>query len=373
MKNEPTFSVTDFVAIFNQTLEYAYPSVTIVGELANLRISKGRWVYFDLKDENSSIKFFGSVYCLPGPLEDGIMVQVVGSPRLHNQYGFSLTARSVQPIGEGSIKKASKLLEDKLTKEGLFDESRKRLLPYPPKVIGLIASGESAAYHDFVKVLGERWSGIDIIHADIQVQGVGAPEQTVRAIEYFNSSHDAVDVLVITRGGGSPEDLVAFSSEHVVRAVAGSRIPTMVAIGHEIDISLAELAADKRASTPSNAAELLTPDRTAQLELIKTRREQLLNFATQACQDHLRGIARAVEMMELVINKKLSLTTESFEIRHKLLMALNPSLVLDRGYALVRNTRGEPITSLSEVVAGESLSISLRDGSFLANVEKIGE
>ncbi len=132
MSQDVTFGVSDFVAVFNQTLETAYPSVVIVGELANLRVSKNRWVYFDLKDEYASVKFFGTVYNLPGPLEDGMMLQVRGVPRLHPQYGFSITFQTIKPVGEGSIKKAGQLLQAKLAAEGLFDPARKRGLPYPP-------------------------------------------------------------------------------------------------------------------------------------------------------------------------------------------------------------------------------------------------
>src|SRR4051812_26943568 len=121
-----SFSVSDFVAVFNQTVEYAYPSVTIVGELANFRISKNRWVYFDLKDAYASVRFFGTVFQLPGPLEDGMLLQVRGVPRLHQLYGFSITVHFIQPSGEGAIKKAADLLQTKLAAEGLFDADRKR-------------------------------------------------------------------------------------------------------------------------------------------------------------------------------------------------------------------------------------------------------
>src|SRR5881227_1133905 len=142
---EVELSVGEFVALLNQTLEYAYPSVVIVGELANLRISKNRWVYFDLKDDLASVKFFGTVYQLPGPLEDGMLLRVRGQPRLHQLYGFSVNVLSMQPTGEGTIKRAAQLLQAKLTTEGLFDESRKRPLPYPPAHIGLVTSKQSAA------------------------------------------------------------------------------------------------------------------------------------------------------------------------------------------------------------------------------------
>src|SRR5690554_6110271 len=149
MASDIVFSVSDFVGVLNQTLEHAYPNVVIVGELANFKVSKNRWVYFDLKDEYASVRFFGTVYNLPGPLEDGMMLQVRGNPRLHPLYGFSVSVQTIQPVGEGSLKKAAALLQAKLTAEGLFEESRKRPLPYPPARIGLITSGESAAYADF--------------------------------------------------------------------------------------------------------------------------------------------------------------------------------------------------------------------------------
>jgi len=150
-ENEPIFSVSDFVASTNQTLEFAYPSVQIEGELANFKVSKNKWVYFDLKDESSSIRCFGTVYMLPGPLEDGMVVRLRGNPRLHPQYGFSVNVQTLQPIGAGAIRRASNLLQAKLAAEGLFDDDRKRGLPYPPQRIGLIASKESAAFADFVK------------------------------------------------------------------------------------------------------------------------------------------------------------------------------------------------------------------------------
>ena len=204
--NELVLSVSEFVAVLNQTLEYAYPNVVVTGELANFRVSKNRWVYFDLKDDEASVKFFGTVYQLPGPLENGMMLAVSGMPRLHPLYGFSVTVVSIKPVGEGSIKKAAELLQAKLTKEGLFDPERKRPLPYPPTHIGLITSAESAAYRDFIKVLGARWGGIHISLIDVQAQGEAAPAQLVAAIEQFNQIAEPPEVLVITRGGGSAEE-----------------------------------------------------------------------------------------------------------------------------------------------------------------------
>lgn len=368
--NDIIFSVSDFVAVLNQTLDYAYPDVIIQGEISNYRVSKNRWVYFDLKDEYSSVKCFGTVYMLPGPLEDGLMVQVTGSPRLHQQFGFSVNLRTVQPVGEGSLKKAAALLEKKLAAEGLFDESRKRGLPYPPKRIGLITSSESAAYHDFMKILGSRWGGIDIELFDVQVQGEAAPAQIIRAIEFFGAQAEPVDVLVITRGGGSSDDLAAFSTEQVTRAVAASRIPTLVAIGHEVDISLAELAADRRASTPSNAAEMLTPDKVHQQEVLADMRRQLsgaLLTQVSAKQQLLTGKREQLSdaVLRLIDDRKRSLASVA-----QLLDALNPEAAMKRGYALVTNAAGV-VRSTSDVSAGQELQVCLIDGSIEVTVKKV--
>ncbi len=368
--NELILSVSDFVGFLNQTLEYAYPTVTIVGEVANFRVSKNRWVYFDLKDEFSSVKFFGTVYQMSGPLEDGLMLKVTGMPRLHQLYGFSVNVTSVQPVGEGSLKRASDLLAAKLVKEGLFDESRKRLLPYPPKRIGLITSGESAAYADFVKILNARWGGVEILLADVQVQGVASPAQVVAAIEHFNTHAEPVDVLVVTRGGGSPDDLAAFSSEQVTRAVAGSRIPTLVAIGHEIDSSLAELAADRRASTPSNAAEMLVPDKAYELKKVIDARGSLLDLV----QDRLRDSKRRVQEQQVLLGELASSVVvkakERLASRIQLLEVLNPAAALKRGYAVIRSEQGI-VRSGTNVLVGQQLDIVIADATIETTVEKV--
>ena len=149
--------VSDFVTYVNQTLETAYPYVTIEGELANFRVSRNRWVYFDLKDAEASVRFFGTVYALPGPLEDGMVLRVSGNPRLHSQFGFSVNVQTITPVGEGSLRRAADLLAAKLQAEGLFALERKRVLPYPPRRIALLTADKSAAYVDFLKILNARW------------------------------------------------------------------------------------------------------------------------------------------------------------------------------------------------------------------------
>jgi exodeoxyribonuclease VII large subunit len=362
--------VSDFVALLNQTLEYAYPNVVITGELANLRVSKNRWVYFDLKDELASVKFFGTVYQLPGPLEDGMLLKVRGQPRLHQLYGFSVNVMSIRPAGEGTIKRAAELLRLKLTAEGLFDESRKRALPYPPARIGLVASQQSAAYADFIKILDARWQGVTIEHIDVQVQGEVAPAQIVGAIEQFNARAEPPETLVIIRGGGSAEDLAAFSTEQVTRAVAGSRVPTLVAIGHETDLSLAELAADRRASTPSNAAELLVPDRAQARAVLGTAADQLRQAGQRQLQSARSGLQQQSSALEQELKRILDRAATAVRNQSRLLDVLNPQAILRRGYAIVRQG-GRVVRAAGALSAGGIVDVQLSDGSFSATVNKV--
>lgn len=368
--DDVVLSVSDFVAVLNQTLEFAYPSVTIAGELANFRVSKNRWVYFDLKDEMASVKFFGTVYQLPGPLEDGMTLQVRGMPRLHPNYGFSVTIQALQPIGEGTIRRAAALLQAKLEAEGLFDPARKRTIPYAPEHIGLITSSESAAYADFVKILNARWVGMKVELADVQVQGESAPAQIIQAIDYFNQAAEPPEVLVLTRGGGSPEDLAAFSTEQVTRAVAASRIPTLVAVGHEIDTSLAELAADRRASTPSNAAELLVPDKQHVLEQIAARQDQLTSIVQHTIVTQKTGLQNAVIELNGAIKQVLERRSDQLGRQRSLLGALSPQLALRRGYSILR-LEGKTVRSARQLKTADQVTLTLHDGEIDAQVERI--
>lgn len=363
-------SVSEFVALLNQTLDYAYPGVVVIGELANLRVSKNRWVYFDLKDENSSVKFFGTVYQLPGPLEDGMILKVKGQPRLHNLYGFSVNVQSMQPAGEGSIKKAAQLLQAKLTAEGLFDESRKRVLPYPPARIGLITSKQSAAYADFIKIINARWQGINIQLIDVQVQGDPAVGQIVGALETFNAEAAPPEVIILIRGGGSAEDLAAFSTEPVTRTVAASRVPTMVAIGHEVDLSLAELAADQRASTPSNAAELLVPDRLHVLANLEATTKQLQYAGQRQIETARSRLELHTETISNSLQKLLADAQAGLQAQIQLLEAYNPQAVLKRGYAIV-SSQGQTLRSTKGLKPGGIVEVRLASGQLGATIKEV--
>lgn len=367
---EILLGVSEFVALLNQTFEFAYPDVTITGELANLRVSKNRWLYFDLKDEIATVKFFGTVYHLPGPLEDGMLLKVRGTPRLHQQYGFSVNVASIRPAGEGTIRRAAQLLQAKLAKEGLFDEARKRPLPYPPARVGLITSGQSAAYADFMKILNARWRGVEVTLIDVQVQGESAPAQVAVALDQFSALAVPPDVVVLIRGGGSAEDLAAFSTEQVARAVAASRAPTLAAVGHETDLSLAELAADRRASTPSNAAELLVPDRTHALAGIKGDASKLDEEMTRRLEAARTGLKEQGGALADRLDDVLARGRADLEGRLQLLKALNPEAVLNRGFAIVRSG-GRTLRSVKRLPAGAIVDVQLAQGRFRAGVTEI--
>jgi len=364
------FSVSEFVSLTNQTLEYAYPYIVIVGEIANFRISKNRWVYFDLKDEQAIVRCFGSVHALPGPLEDGLLVRVSGTPRLHSLYGFSFNFQQISPKGEGAIKKTANLLEAKLEKEGLFNLERKRQLPFPPATIGLITSSESAAYSDFVKIINARWSGLKTQLIDVQVQGEVAIEQLTNAIDIFNQQARPPDVIVIIRGGGSLEDLQAFSSEQVTRAVVGSRIPTLVAIGHERDISLAERVADLRGSTPSNAAELLVPDKSQVISSLILIQKQLLGKLESRLREGEASLIRRRKTVTDNINLIFQQHFERFSQQRKLVELLDPQTILNRGYAILyKGTK--VVRSINDFGKGDRGRVRLPDGNVRVTVDDV--
>jgi len=334
--DEILLSVSDFVALTNQTLEYAYPVVQVEGEVAEFKVIQNKWVSFKLKDDGALVSCFASLFQMRIPLEDGMKVVVVASPRLNNKGFFTLNIKAVKPVGEGSIKKGFELLKSKLEKEGLFAPERKRALPRVPTRIAVVASTESAGYADFVKIINERWGGLDVEVAHTQVQGVPAPDQMIRAIRYFNSLEVLPEVLVIIRGGGSAEDLSTFNDEPLVRAIAESRIPTLVGVGHEVDHTLADMVSDVRAATPTNAAQILVPDKQ---EIIRSARAQANSVGyllTQAIDNYSRQTKDNLSVAFQRIQQKLDDTFEQLGVLRVVVAQLNPENVLQRGYALLR-------------------------------------
>ena len=270
------------------------------------------------------------------PIEDGMKVVVVAQPKLTNWGKFSLTVKSIRPSGEGSLKKSFEILRAKLESEGLFNDERKRTLPRVPTHVGVISSTQAAGYADFVKILDDRWGGLELQVAQVQVQGEAAPDQIIRAIEYFNSLERLPEVLALIRGGGSADDLSAFNDERLVRAIAASRVPTLVGVGHETDESLADMVADRRASTPSNAAQILVPDKAEVQRSVRYQMRSLIPKIQSVVEKQVLGVRELVFYALTRIEDKVKMHEDQIGQSKKVLAQLNPEVVLRRGYALLR-------------------------------------
>ncbi len=362
MSEAPKFSPTEFIELANQNLDYAFHEVMIEGEVASFKTNQNKWVFFDIKDEESNVNCFMTLWNLRTPLEDGMKVVVRGTPKITKWGKFSLTVTAVQPVGEGSLKKAYELLKKKLDKEGLFAPEKKRKIPSDLNKLGVISSTQAAGYADFIKIVNARWGGMKITVAHTQVQGMDAPNQIIRALEYFNE-HALVEAIVILRGGGSADDLVAFNDEKLVRAVAASKIPVVTGIGHEVDESLCDLAADLRASTPSNAAEILTRDRKEESEkvvrlknamgqILAQKIEQVRNEIYTKMQQVLQKIQGEGTNLENILKQKM-----------KFLEALNPEKVLSQGYAILSG----------KISPGNVVKITTFKNEIEAEIKKVSE
>lgn len=362
-KNLPQLSVSDFIALTNQTLEYAYPSIEVEGEVASFKVNQGKYVFFDIKDAGGSVNCFMTVWQLRVPIEDGMKVIVTATPKLTQWGKFSLTVRAIRPSGEGSLKKSFELLRAKLDKEGLFAEERKRLLPGLPQRVAVISSVQAAGYADFVKILEDRWGGLQIEVASVQVQGASAPDQMIAALKYFNSREELPEVIVIIRGGGSADDLSAFNDEQLVREIAASRVPTLVGVGHEVDVSLADMVADVRAATPSNAAQILVPDRSEIIRAVRRQVQALLPRTEQAIDGRISNLQARLDVVMRQIDRRFARQQDQIDSLRRVLAELDPRKVLARGYALVRG----------DIAVGEVIEIEKSDIVIKAEVQHVSK
>lgn len=377
--SEQVIGVKEFLAIINETLTFAYPSVTVEGEVSEFKV-KDKFVFFTLKDGDASMAVFMMVFQLKTPIEDGMKVVVSGGPKVTQWGKFSFTAKTVAPSGEGALKRAYELLKAQLEQEGLFAAERKRPLPAFPQRIGLITSEKSDAYHDFLDRVNQRWGGVTIVLAPVAVQGTSAPEQIAAAIAGFNQASRTVDVVVLTRGGGGLEDLQAFNTETVVRAVAASRAPIIVGVGHEANTSLADLAADVRAATPTAAAILAVPDRAELANKLAVMEQgwsrclaHMLQRVAGLLEGQLNVLKRSIELPRIRLERAEQVLTAAFErlsltlrnrldVSTRLINSLNPRAVMGRGYAIAR-LNGKVLKSAAAASAGDSLMVELHEGN----------
>jgi len=371
LPDEPVvFGVSDAIAIINQTLDYAYPTIIVEGEVASYKVNQGKFVFFDIKDAGGTLGCFMMLFSLRVPLEDGMRVRVVANPKITQWGKFSLTVRSVQPVGEGALKRSFELLKAKLEKEGLFAPERKRLIPEMPERIAVISSTQAAGYADFIRIINDRWGGLDVSVAHTQVQGVDAPPQIVRAIEYFNQQEELPDVIVVIRGGGSADDLSAFNDEPLVRAIASSRVPVMTGIGHEVDTSLSDLAADVRAATPSNAAQLLVPDRREVFERVDSLTQRALTSIKRRLRDIDEHVQTSAVSMVRALRARLDELSRELSHAQTVLAHLNPKQALNRGYALAR-VGDVVLRSGRDVKPGDTVTLEVKDAIIETGVHNV--
>ncbi len=375
-------------------------SVYIKGEISNFTNHyKTGHFYFTLKDEGSLLKavmFRGSAVKLPFIPENGMKVVVHGRISAFVRDGqYQLYADAMEPDGIGSLYFAFEQLKKKLESEGLFSEARKKPLPKIPTRIGIITSPTGAAIRDMINIISRRFPYATIILYPALVQGNDAPPQLIAGIQYFNAVR-SVDVIIIGRGGGSIEDLWAFNDEGLARTVAASALPVISAVGHETDFTICDFVADRRAPTPSAAAELAVPE-TNELKRkignIVGRMELLLSRQLEQKRQTLDYLAKAKPMtnpiamfddrrMTLVyLGEKLdrAVDTRLSADRHLLvqaagkLEALNPLAILTRGYSAVFDTEGKTVNRTEQLSVGEEITLRLVDGSASATVSKIME
>ena len=301
MSAPPTvYTVTELTTSIRATLEHAFPDVWVEGEVSNLRIPSSGHVYFSLNDEESQIRavlFRRQAAALPFKVENGLTVLARGRVSVYEPRGdYQLLLEYLEPKGIGALQLAFEQLKRRFEQEGLFDPARKRPIPFLPRRVGVITSGTGAALHDIVTVVHRRCPVIRLRLFPVAVQGPGAAQQIAEAVRLANQQTD-LDVLIVGRGGGSWEDLWSFNEEVVVRAIAGSRIPVISAVGHEIDFTLSDFVADSRAPTPSAAAESISPVLVDLLEGLREKNARLGQTMRGTLTGHRNQVALALSRL----------------------------------------------------------------------------
>jgi exodeoxyribonuclease VII large subunit len=280
MENQLIYTVSELTRQIKNSLEGLFPNIWVEGEISNLRIPSSGHYYFTLKDSQSQIRgvmFRSQQRMLPFVPEDGMSVICRGRVNVYEPRGeYQLLIETMEPKGKGALQLAFEQLKIKLQAEGLFDDDRKRPIPAIPGRIAIITSPTGAAVRDILKILNRRFPNLEILIVPVKVQGDDAPGEIALALNIVNMQH-AADVIIVARGGGSLEDLWAFNTELVARAIVTSAIPVISAVGHEIDFTIADFVADLRAPTPSAAAELVVRDKQELLQVLSHYRIRLIN------------------------------------------------------------------------------------------------
>ena len=400
--DEPyVFSVTEVNHFIKDLMDNVPPlqNILIRGELSNYKIYPSGHHYFTLKDSECALRcvmFKGSAMGLKFRPESGMKVIASGRISVYPRDGaYQLYCTSLHADGIGDLYVAFEQLKEKLQAEGLFDASHKKPLPRYPKRIAIVTSSAGAAVHDMIRILRARYPIAKVLLLPVRVQGAEAPPEIAGAIRYANRWRLA-DVLITGRGGGSIEDLWAFNDERVARAIYESEIPVISAVGHEPDVTISDFAADVRASTPSNAAELAVPDMGAVLGYLQQTQSHILQAVRGEIlqsKKHLQILAEKRVLTDPMaflqdkglqldhLHSKLSLLSQSRVEREQrrfaqltaALDALSPLKVLSRGYAMAQTEDGSVIKSAGQVEPGDRIKLRLGQGSLHCTVDEKGE
>ena len=396
---QQTLSVAQLTAQIKNSLEGEFTSVWVSGEISNFSRPQSGHAYFTLKDEQAQIRavmWRSATSKLKLDLADGLDVICHGHIDVYAPRGsYQLVIDQLQPKGVGALELALRKLREKLAAEGLFDPARKRKLPTFPRRLAFVTSPTGAAVRDFLEVLRRRWRGVDVLVIPARVQGDGAAQEIVAGIRLANRMSPRPDVLVVGRGGGSLEDLWAFNEESVVRAIAASRIPTVSAVGHEIDVTLSDLAADVRALTPSEAAERVVPSAEEIGERMRGHQQRLRHAAhrrvmwLRARYDGIAGQRPFRRPFDLVHDRSRRLDELSLHgsaaVRRRLrdhqsqlatmagkMESLSPLAVLARGYTITQDSKtGKVLRDASQLRVGSVIRTRLSAGQATSKVESI--
>ncbi len=401
MAKEKVYEVSELNQYIKNVLESVpeLDNLLIRGELSNYKIYPSGHHYFTLKDAQGALRcvmFKGSAMKLKFRPENGMKVVAAGRISVFPRDGaYQLYCTSLSADGIGDLYVAFEQLKEKLYREGLFDPAHKKPLPLYPQRIAIVTSSAGAAVHDMIRILRRRYPLAKVMLLPVRVQGVEAPPEIVGAIRYANRWKLA-DVLITGRGGGSIEDLWAFNDERVARAIYDSEIPVISAVGHEPDVTISDFVADRRASTPSNAAELAVPDMTellrylqgagnrmiqAQLNRLEREERRLTNLAgkraltdpTAFLQDRRMQLDYVQQKLGSAAKTVLEKDGRRFAQLTAKLDAMSPLKVLSRGYAMVQSDSGAVLRSAQQVELGEQVRVRLGQGSLRCTVNEKGE
>lgn len=349
-------------------------NVTVTGEISNLKYHSSGHVYFSINDENSKINcFFPASYVrnLSYELGDGLEVVINGYINVYKKGGtYTLFVRTVTVAGEGNLAMAFQLLKDRLSKEGLFDPAHKKPIPEFPHKIGIVTSRTGAAVQDILKIITSRNNLVDIIIFPVQVQGEGAAQDIADTLDMIsqNDEFSDIDTLIVGRGGGSTEDLWAFNEEVLARAIYRCTIPVISAVGHEIDFSISDFVADRRAETPTAAAEMAVPDlREIRLILEKHKTDLLSRLNAKVKTDSLM-IENCMLEIRNTMERRLAEYSHKLETMKLFLEENNPSSVLKKGYGILEDMSGNVVSSVNHIKEGERYVLALKDGRIIFTV-----